>query len=424
MAETAIKFFAFLFTVYALIPTALARIFHFGVLCRAPGRTKQVAITFDDGPDPKYTPRVLRILAEFKVKACFFILGKKAKIYPELVSRIQKEGHEIASHGYHHSIHWLQGPRSIKKELKMSAELINEITGRPPRLYRPPWGLFNLYSFLHYLIKKQQVVLWSFMSWDWGKRSTPESIARKVLSRAKGGSILVFHDSDDTPGSSPGTPDKMLGALPIILTEFKKCCLEIKPLSELLPEKPPKKNLLQLFWHRVEKIIRYLAHIEDITEDGKPAMFRLALKKYKGKVLPLPDGTSLHKGDFIGELHINNEILENMTSTSNPFLMGLSARQAASDSLKILARWLAKNPRYQNIKAVLGLSLLHRGSRSLGFQTYQVSSFMYHLARWYEIWLLIIFHPAGRKHATKYFKKLKPKYLAMSKSELFKRYLN
>lgn len=424
MAGTTLKFLFFFFTVYALIPTALARIFNLGVLSRAPGSNRQVAITFDDGPDPKYTPRVLSILAEFKVKACFFILGEKAKIYPELVSRIHSEGHEIASHGYHHSIPWLQGPRGVKRELKMSAELIYEITGVPPRLYRPPWGLFNLYSLPHFFFNKQRVVLWSFMSWDWGKRCTTESIARKVLSRTKGGSILVFHDSDDTPGAAPGTPEKMLRALPIIFTELKKRCLEIKPIGELLPEKYPKKNILQLFWRKIEKIIRHLFHIEDILEDGKPCMFRLALRKYKGKELLLPDGISLQKGDFIGELHINNEILENIIFTDDPFRMGLAARQAAGDSLKILAKWLIKNPRYKNIKAIAGLGLLHRGSKSLGFQTYQVSSFISCLARWYEIWLLTIFHPAGGKRITRHIKKLKPKYIVMSKNELFKRHLN
>jgi len=263
------------------------------------------------------------------------------------------------------------------------------------------------------------------MSWDWGKRSTPESIARKVLSRTKGGSILVFHDSDDTPGTAPGTPDKMLGALPIILTEFQKRHLEIKTLKELLPEKkPPKKNLLQIFWYRVEKIIRYLARIEDVLENGKPSLLRIALRKYRGQELLLADGTFLRKGDFVGELHINNETLENITSTQEPFLMGLSARQAVRDSLKNLANWLGQNPRYQNIKAIAGLTLLHRGSRSLGFQAYHASSFFLRLARWYQIWLLMIFHPAGRKRVTKYLKKLKPKYLAMSKNELCKRYLN
>lgn len=424
MAETMFKTLAFLLSIYALIPTALARFFHFGVKSRAPGGAGRVAITFDDGPDPRYTPQVLNILREFKVKACFFILGRKAQAHPELVARIHREGHEVASHGYSHHISWLLGPRGIKREVQRAASVITQITGEPPSLYRPPWGLFNLYSLFLGRLHGQQVVLWSFMSWDWGRRATPESIAQKVLSRVTDGAILVFHDSDYVPGAAPGAPGKMLCALPTILTELKKRQLEIAPLRELLCAPGPKKSLLQRLWSRWEKLVLRLFRIEDVLDDGKPIMFRIALRKYRGKTRELPDGTILRRGDLIGELHMHNEMLQNICDSADPVRLAAAAKKTARQALIVLARWLAENPRYQNIKAVAGLSILHRGSQLVGFSAYEVSPLLSRAAMWYECLLLMIFHPAGKSRVQRHAKKLKPRLLIMSKEELFKRYLN
>ena len=424
MTGAIFKALAFFLGIYALIPTVLARFFHLGVLYRAPGGAARVALTFDDGPDPRYTPQVLNILQEFKVKACFFVLGKKIKAYPELVARIHQEGHEIASHGYHHRLPWLLGWRGMKQELQITSTLIAEITGQPPTFYRPPWGLFNLHLLFLSWLSGQQVVLWSFMCWDWNRRSTPSSIAQKALSCVKNGSILVFHDSDDTPGAALGAPKKMLDALPIILTELKARNLEITPLKELLSTTKLAKNLLRRLWQKWEKLISFLARIEDVVENGKPIMFRVALRKYRGSQCDLPDGVILRPGDLIGELHMHNEMLQSLSGSTDPASLAFAAKKAASSSLRTLARWLKKNPRYQNIKAIAGLSILHRGSQVLGFHDFEAFPLLSRLATWYESLLLMIFHPAGKARIIRNRKKLKSRWLAMSKEELFRRYLD
>lgn len=426
MVEILLKTFAFFLVIYALLPTALARIFQVGMKSCAPGGkgAGRVALTFDDGPDPRYTPRVLNILNEFQAPACFFVLGKKAQAHPDLIARIYQEGHEVASHGYHHHISWLLGPRGIKRELQMSAAAIAAITGRPPRLYRPPWGLFNLYSLFLRRLHRQEVVLWSFMSWDWGRRATTETIARKVLSRVKDGAILIFHDSDDTPGTAKGAPEKMLGALPIILSELKKRNLEITPLMELLRETEQKKNVFKNLWPKWERLISRLARIEDIFDAaGKPIMFRIARRKYRSKTRVLPDGTVLRRGDFIGELHLHNEMLAGLGNNADPAHLAFTAKKATQHSLAVLARWLKENPRYQDIKAIAGLSILHRGSQLVGFSSFEVSPLLARLACWYESLLLAFFHPAGKGRVTRHRQKLTARLLVMSKEELFKRYL-
>lgn len=426
MAETMFKTLAFFLSIYALLPTALARLFHFGVKSRVPAGAGRVALTFDDGPDPRYTPQVLNILKEYQVKACFFVLGRKARAHPELVARIHQEGHEVASHGYNHHLSWLLGPRGIRREVQRVASVIEEITGQPPRLFRPPWGLLNLYSLFLGRLHRQQVVLWSFLSWDWGRRSTPDSIARRVLSRVKDGSILVFHDSDDAPFAAPGASGKMLSALPAILTELKARNLEITPLKELFCLTAPGKSLFARLWQQWEKLFRFLFRIEDVFDGGKPTMFRVALRRYRGKTLPLPDGTVLRRGDLIGELHMHNEMLReiNAGAGNDPAQMAFAAKKAALQALAALAGKLAEDPRYQNVKAVAGVSILHRGSRLAGFSAFAVSPLTSRLVGWYENLLLAIFHPAGKDRVSRHRKKLTPRLLVMSREELFRRYLD
>lgn len=424
MTEAIFKAIAFLLGIYALLPTALSRLLHIGVICRGPQNEGRVAITFDDGPHPEYTPWVLDILKQFQVKACFFVLGEKAKEYPELLLRIQTEGHEIASHGYRHHISWLAGPRGIKQDVRQASSIITEITGRPPRFYRPPWGLFNLFSLPYYRLYGQQVVLWSFMSWDWNRRSTAGSIARKVLLRTQNGSILVFHDSDDVPWAAPGAPAAMINALPVILTELKQRGLQVISLSELTSSLNRKKSKLSFrLWQRWEKLLLRLLRIEDVLEDGRPTVFRLALRRYKGRQLLLPDGTTLQKGDMVGELHLNNDVLQQISSNNEPAQLGLAALKKTLQSLPSLAGWIAANPRYREIKAITGLTILHRGSQFLGFSAFDVPPLARRLTRWYEGFLLTIFHPAGRRRFTQHKKKLSPKLLVMSKDELLRKHL-
>jgi peptidoglycan/xylan/chitin deacetylase (PgdA/CDA1 family) len=424
MAEAMFKTLAFFLSIYALIPTLLARIFHLGAKSRATAGSGRVAITFDDGPDPRYTPQVLNILKEFDAKACFFVLGRKAKAHPELVARIHAEGHEVASHGYSHHFSWFLGPRGIRREIEMTSSLITAITGQPPLLYRPPWGLFNLYSLFVGFLHKQQVVLWSFMSWDWGKRSTPAAIAQKVLSRVRDGAILVFHDGDGVPFSAPGAPQKMLSALPKILNELKRRNLQITPLKELLKAaEPPEKTGLFFSWW--DQIARRLLRIEDVLTGEKPAMFRIALRRYRGKTVALPGGTVLRRGDLVGELHINNEVVRKLSSLpgTDQVRAVFAAKKEAQESLAALAGWLKKNPRYAKIKAIAAISLLVRGSRSLGFTSAEVHPLASRLFFWYESMVLARYHPLGKNRVTGHRQKLKPKLLVMSKEELFRRYL-
>ncbi|MBE3587777.1 MAG: polysaccharide deacetylase family protein [Thermoanaerobacteraceae bacterium] len=425
MTESMFKLLTFLLGIYALLPTALARLCHLGVIWQGTRGGGKVAVTFDDGPHPVYTPRVLDILKEFNVQACFFVLGEKARAHPELLARMIAEGHEVASHGYRHQFPWFLGPRAAAREIREANRVISEITGQPPRLYRPPWGLFNLFSLFHSSLNGQKLVLWSFMSWDWGRRATPASIARQVLSRVRDGAILVFHDSDDTPGAAPGSPEKMLQALPLILKELPQRGLTITPLAELeaRPEKP-RPHWLKRFWQKIDLLIVRLLRVADIPMNGRPTLFRLAKRRYHGKPLVLDDGTVLRPRDPIGELHLNNEVLKEITGQGkDPERIALLTIKELRRSLPALAQWINNSPRLKNIRAVVGLTMLHAGVKRLGFSIFDPPGTIKRLAAWYQSWLLSLYHPEGKKRLAGHRGKLSPKLVIMGREELLRRYL-
>lgn len=105
--------------------------------------TLVIAMTFDDGPDPEGTPAVLQVLSKHQAKATFFMIGKQAEKYPDLVRRVHLEGHEIGNHGYLHSYSLYRNVSKAMKDIEETQNLIYRLTGRRPALYRPPGGYIS-----------------------------------------------------------------------------------------------------------------------------------------------------------------------------------------------------------------------------------------------------------------------------------------
>ena len=156
-----------------------------------PENVKKIALTFDDGPHPTYTPLLLDGLAKRKVKATFFITGENAEAYPELVKRMQEEGHLIGNHTYSH-IQLTQGNREkFKGELVKTNEIIEEITGQGVTYVRPPYGSWDK-SFEKEL--NMIPVLWNIDPLDWCCNDA-SCVIRKVESAAGEDAIILLHDS-------------------------------------------------------------------------------------------------------------------------------------------------------------------------------------------------------------------------------------
>lgn len=174
---------------------------------------RNLALTFDDGPDPVFTPQVLEALARYDVKATFFVIGRHVDAHPELVRRIVASGHAVGSHGFSHAI--LRGvwPGEIATELERSDVALYHAAGIRTRLFRHPGGMQG--AFLPFMAKAGgwRVVVWSVDPRDYTQPGA-EEITRRVLDGAHRGAIVLLHDGSPTGDRPRG---QTVAALPAIL---------------------------------------------------------------------------------------------------------------------------------------------------------------------------------------------------------------
>jgi peptidoglycan/xylan/chitin deacetylase (PgdA/CDA1 family) len=187
-----------------------------GVPLRLPaGVARGVALTFDDGPHPEGTPAVLDTLAERKAKATFFLVAEQVERYTSLVAEMVAAGHETAVHGYHHRNQMRLLPGEFAADLRRAIEVIGEVSGRPPRLYRPPYGIFTLVGLAQVRGVALDPLLWSKWGRDWRANTSPDEIVRLVARDLAENDVVLLHDADWY--SSPGSHRRTAAALPAIL---------------------------------------------------------------------------------------------------------------------------------------------------------------------------------------------------------------
>jgi peptidoglycan/xylan/chitin deacetylase (PgdA/CDA1 family) len=197
---------------------------------RGPAGQRRIALTFDDGPDPEATPRLLRLLGERGVRATFFLIGERAARHPGLVRAIAADGHEVGNHTWRHRNAWLLSPAAAAAEITEGARILGEILGRAPRLYRPPWGIVSLSSLVTARRLGLVTVLWSVQHEGLRPRP-PAAQLRHVTDRLHDGAIVDLHDA---PGL-PGAPERLLAMLPGLLDALRAREYSAVPVGELLP---------------------------------------------------------------------------------------------------------------------------------------------------------------------------------------------
>jgi len=190
---------------------------------------RRVALTFDDGPDPEWTPRLLDALGAAGVRGTFFLIGERAARAPGLVRRMAAEGHEIGNHSWSHRSPWLCGPRATEREIRRGHEQIAALTGTPPRHFRPPWGMVNAATFRALRRVGERCVFWSIQ--PEGQRPAPAARqAAYVLRRVHPGAIVDLHDAEGTPAA----PARLLSALPALLDGLRERGYGTATVGELL----------------------------------------------------------------------------------------------------------------------------------------------------------------------------------------------
>jgi peptidoglycan/xylan/chitin deacetylase (PgdA/CDA1 family) len=194
---------------------------------------KFVSLTFDDGPDPVYTPLILDILADYDLKASFFLIGKHAEMYLEIASRIAAEGHDLGNHTYTHRSLVPLSIDKTKAEILQAHNVIESITGTTPYLFRPPRGIYSNYA--RELLQEEQytIVLWSLSTQDWAEIGVRDMV-NNTLRHIKGGDIILFHDGGNLVSSSGGNRINTVKALPRIIEGLHAQGYTIVPVSELL----------------------------------------------------------------------------------------------------------------------------------------------------------------------------------------------
>lgn len=164
-------------------------------ITRLAGAGRRVALTFDDGPNPDATPLILDALGERGVKATFFVLGRHAERWPDLVRRVAEEGHTVANHGYFHRKLHFKSPAYVRQDLTMGTERIQAASGVHPAFFRAPHGFRSPWVTAIARSLGQRTVGWSLGVWD-SDRPGVEVIADRTVNGARPGSILLLHDGD------------------------------------------------------------------------------------------------------------------------------------------------------------------------------------------------------------------------------------
>lgn len=210
---------------YAWLPHLVA----LGGIRRGPIAGRHIALTFDDGPDTRWTPVILDLLARYHVRASFFLVGERARQAPDVVRAIVDGGHEVGNHSWSHRSLWLCGPHRTRSEISRAHDTLAALTGRPPRFFRPAWGMVNAALPAALRACGERAVFWSLQPEGLGPVRAVVQVAR-VLGRAHAGAIVDLHDAEGTPGA----PARLVEALPRMIDGLRVRNYTLTTVGELL----------------------------------------------------------------------------------------------------------------------------------------------------------------------------------------------
>lgn len=177
----------------AVLPTSL--LMTHGPRRISEGQPTEIALTFDDGPHPEHTPRLLDRLAEFGARGTFFVVGERAEQYPELVRRIADEGHELGNHTWTHSEPSQTSAARFLDEVSRTQRLIQDLTGRDCQLTRPPKGSLTIGKAVGLWRQQQTIVLWNIDPKDFAMLDEAEMSRWLSDYRPQAGDIVLLHDN-------------------------------------------------------------------------------------------------------------------------------------------------------------------------------------------------------------------------------------
>ncbi|MBW4084367.1 polysaccharide deacetylase family protein [Paenibacillus sp. S150] len=424
--QTLLLWLFYISSFYAFIPGMISRIFGYRVFRRGNGRT-EFALTFDDGPDRRYTPILLDLLKRYGAKATFFVVGSHAEQNPEIIRRMHDEGHLIGIHNYEHKTNWLMRPPTVKRQIQRTDDIIYSITGERSTYYRPPWGIVNLFDFSKR--RQVQIVLWSAMFGDWKEKLGADRLTEKLLAKLNPGEVLLLHDCGTTLGADPKAPEHMLVALERMLQEAERRGLRSIRVDEMIRQMQNSpiqklsfaKRLIVGLWLAWEQVFQLLFRLKTISPADPFLHYRI--RKYQGEPVMMEGGDRLSKGDKVIELHIDNRQL---------FELGIHSRSSAQLAIRmirrmekdmpVLAQRIAGDVDLAEAKALYGVSMINRGPEKFGFMVLDLpKGWFARSTKFYLSILLSVIHPAGGARLKERSEVLVPKMMLMPVSQLLDR---
>lgn len=156
-----------------------------------------VYLTFDDGPVPGVTDFVLEELSKRNMNATFFMVGDNVRKYSHLARTVLSQGNTIGNHTFHHLNGWRTTKQAYHNDFLECDEIINDVLGVQPKIFRPPYGLMTGAQAKE-IRKTHQIIMWSMLSGDYDLGISPSKILRKSLAKTKAGAISLFHDQEKT----------------------------------------------------------------------------------------------------------------------------------------------------------------------------------------------------------------------------------
>ncbi|MCP4135668.1 MAG: polysaccharide deacetylase family protein [bacterium] len=233
-----LSFYLFLCLITPFLPRFA---FFLPIISKGKSNTKGVALTFDDGPDPIVTPKMLDLLKKHSVKATFFVIGEKAEKYPELIKRILREGHDIGNHSYSHDPFLMtRNPKQLLHDIKSTGEVLNKF-GIEALAFRPPVGITNPRLWKVLLKLGMYCINYSCRAYDRGNRHINE-LASRIIRKTVAGDIVLLHDKvpkkfGDMEGDSEEWLNQWLAQwlneVELIITGIRKKDLKILSIQDL-----------------------------------------------------------------------------------------------------------------------------------------------------------------------------------------------
>ncbi len=176
---------------------------------------REIALTFDDGPDPYYTPQILDVLDRYRIKATFFCIGRQVEAFPQIVKREYEAEHVIGNHSWAHPDLGLLPASDVLLELNRSSKAIQEVIGIQPMFFRPPYGSLSIHVLTQVCHLGVTTVMWNAgeEARDWSNPGV-NFIIRRILDRVRDGTIILMHDGG-------GDRSQTVAALPAIIRRLR-----------------------------------------------------------------------------------------------------------------------------------------------------------------------------------------------------------